>query len=179
MHVCVCVPACVHACMHACVCVCLCVCVHAHTNELSTIHNTWLSRGSFFVFDMCNRWFAFVQIMSWMRLLLRKYALELESKKDAGGMGHAMVPTPAFRTSSFVLPMRVCLPPPASSFPSCLSSPIVERAVCWGCPCLALSPSQCVMCGEGGHQWVLWPVSHVCCIPGGGFGRRIIKVPFR
>ena len=80
------------------------------------------------MFDMCNRWFAFVQIMSWMRLLLRKYALELESKKDAGGMGHAMVPTPAFRTSSFVLPMRVCLPPP-SFFPSVFLLPL-WRGLC-------------------------------------------------
>ena len=48
--------------------------------------------------------------MSWMRLLLRRYAIELESKKDAGGLGHSMVPAPAFRASSFVLPTRVCWP---------------------------------------------------------------------
>lgn len=113
------------------------------------------------MFDTCNRWFAFVQIMSWMRLLLRKYALELESKKDAGGMGHAMVPAPAFRTSSFVLPMRVCLPPP-SFFPCVFLPP---------CLCLALSAGQCVVCGEGRHQWLLRPASHVCHTLGGGFRR--------
>ena len=93
---------CVRVCVHARVCVCV-------SDELSVVHGAYLPCCHLFMFNICflNGWSASVQIMSCMRELLRKYAIELESKKDAGGLGHAMVPAPAFRASSFVLPIRV------------------------------------------------------------------------
>ncbi|XP_076461685.1 protein FAM149B1-like isoform X2 [Babylonia areolata] len=46
------------------------------------------------------------EIMSWTQPLIRRYAAELEAKKQAGDLGHVMIPAPPYRASSFVLPMR-------------------------------------------------------------------------
>ncbi|KAL8579418.1 hypothetical protein ACOMHN_026783 [Nucella lapillus] len=46
------------------------------------------------------------EIMSWAQPLIRRYAAELESKKQAEDLEHAMIPATPFRASSFVLPIR-------------------------------------------------------------------------